>query len=182
MSTINLLPLREKKRLELKELAFLLLAFGVRLSLILGVFTAILITTYFSLLILVKSQDGLIESRQNDERTQRLIEIENRVKSINEQAGKILAKQEGLIVWTPVLEDLSKITPSGVYLINFSYRASAEQIDITGWARSRGKLLVFEDNLKENQYFKTVKGPLSNLIKQSDINFNFKIDLKDKEE
>ncbi len=173
MFKLNLLPPQEKKRLELTEFAFLLISFGCRLAIILIIFVVILITTYFSLFILVKAQDNLIEVRQNDEKTQHQMEIEGKIEKVNQEARRIFIKQSELIIWTPILERLSKITPSGVYLINFSYRASSEEINITGWANNRDKLLVFENLLKESPYFEDLNAPLSNLIKQTDINFSF---------
>ncbi len=173
MFKLNLLPPEEIKRIELTKFAFLLISFGIRLGIILAIFVIILATTYFSLLILVKGQDNSIEARQNDEKIQYQMEVEGKIESINQEAKNILDKQDKLIVWTPIMENLSKVTPDGVYLINFSYRASNDQINITGWARNRDKLLSFENSLKDSMYFEDVDSPLSNLIKQSDINFSF---------
>jgi len=175
MFKINLLPPQERKRLELTKFSFLLISFGIRLVIILIIFVIILITTYFSLLILVKSQDNSIEARQNDEKVQYQIEIEEKIKKVNQEANNIFIKQSEIIVWTPILEELSRINPNGLYLINFSYRSSSEQIDITGWAKDRDGLLKFEEMLKESSYFQEVESPLSNLIKQTDINFSFTV-------
>ena len=178
MIKLNLLPPEERKKIELLEFASLLIFFVFRLSIILIIFIAILITTYFSLNIFVKTQDNLIEIRQSDEKTQYQMEIEEKIENVNQEARRIFIKQNESIVWTPILEELSKITPDGVYLINFSYRASNEKIDITGWASNRDKLLVFENSLKESKYFDNINSPLSNLIKQADINFSFTVEPK----
>ena len=68
---------------------------------------------------------------------------------------------------------IEQITPRGLYLINFSYQASNNKVSLTGWAENRDKLLRFEKLLKETPYFGEVEAPLSNLIKQTDINFSF---------
>jgi len=173
MFKVNLLPPQEKKKLELAELSRLLIFSAVRLVIILAIFILVLVNTYFCLRILINTQNDLIEIRQSDERAQRQAEVEEKIQRLNQDARKIYLKQNDLVLWIPILEDLSKIIPSGIYLINFSYRTSAGQIDLNGWASNRDKLLAFENSLKESSYFKDLESPLTNLIKQTDINFSF---------
>jgi Tfp pilus assembly protein PilN len=173
MLKLNLLPPKEKKELELAELNRLAVSLAFRFLIILIIFVLLLANTYFCLSILIKAQKDLIEIRQSDKEAQHQTEFEEKIKQINREAKQIYAKQNNLIVWTPILEKLSKSTPQGVYLINFSYQASNNQIKISGWAKNRDRLLAFENSLKEVSYFEEVQSPLSNLIKQADINFSF---------
>jgi len=173
MLKLNLLPPKDKRRLELIDFSYLLIFFSFRLAIIFIIFILILITTYFSLLILVNAQDDLIKVRQNNERTQLQMEIEGKIKQTNKEAKQVYVKQNELIVWTPILEKLSKITPQGIYLNNFSYLSINNKINLIGFAENRDRLLAFENSLKEIPYFKEVSAPLSNLIKQTNINFNF---------
>ena len=175
MFGLNLLPSKDKKRLELIDFSYLLIFFGFRLVIIFIIFILILVATYFSLFILVNAQDDLIEARQSNEKTQLQIEIEEKIEQINKEARRVHIKQSELIVWTPILEKLSEITLQGIYLTNFSYLSTDNKINLTGFAEDRDSLLVFEDSLEEIPYFKEVIAPLSNLIKQTDINFNFTI-------
>ena len=173
MFKVNLLPPREKKGLELAKLSRLLAFFTVRLVIILVIFILVLISTYFCLRIFISTQNDLIKARQSDERVQYQIEVEEKIQQLNQDARKIYLKQDGLVLWIPILEELSKITPSGIYLINFSYLAFTDQINLSGWANNRDKLLVFENSLKKSSYFEEIEAPLTNLIKQTDINFSF---------
>jgi len=173
MFKFNLLPPQEKKELELVKFCRLLIFLSFRLIAVLIIFILILATTYLFLSILVKAQSDLIELRQNNEKTKHQVEVEDNIRQINQGAKKVLVKQDESIIWTPILEKISEITPSGIYLIDFSYRASNDQINIVGWARNRDKLLTFENSLKQTPYFKEIESPLSNLIKQTDINFSF---------
>jgi len=179
MFKLNLLPPQLKKELELTELGQWLASFGLRLATILIIFTLILVTTYFSIFILIKTQNDLIEERKGDQRIQHQAEIENKIEQVNEQARQIFIKQDQIITWIPLLEELSQVTPSGVYLINFSFRAIDNQINLTGWARDRDRLLRFEELLNESPYFDEINVPLTNLIKQTDINFNFTLKPKE---
>lgn len=177
MFKINLLPPQEKKKLELIKLSYFSVSLIARFVVVLAIFVLILISTYFSLRILINSQNNLIEIRQSDKKIQRQSEIEKKVQWLNQEAKKINLKQNDLIVWVPILEELSQITSAGIYLINFSYRTPIDQINLNGWASNRDKLLAFENSLKESPYFKEVKSPLTNLIKQTDINFSFTLKL-----
>jgi len=173
MIKINLLPPAEKKQLELASFVRLAISFGVWISVSLIVFVLLLVSTYGSLAILLKDQNRLIEIRRADHKTQRLVEMEEAIKKVNNQLVDIVLKQKELIVWTPALEELSKITPSGIYLNNFIYQSSLNRINITGLANNRDTLLFFQKQLEDSLYFIEIEAPLSNLIKQTNINFSF---------
>jgi Tfp pilus assembly protein PilN len=173
MLKLNLLPPLEKKRLELTELSRLTALLAVWFLVFLVVFVLLLTTTFFSLSILLNEQKKLIEIRQSDPKTQHLLEIEEKIERTNQIIRQICLKQKEIILWTPPLEEISKITPSGIYLTNFSYQAAKNQITLNGWANYRENLLRFQKSLEESSFFEEVKAPLANLVKQKDINFSF---------
>jgi len=173
MIKINLLPSAEKKQLELASFIRLAASFGIWILISLIIFVLLLVSTYGSLAILLKDQNRLIEIRRADRKTQRLVEIEETIKKVNNQLIDIHLKQKELIVWTPVLEELSKITPVEIYLGNFTYQSSLNRISITGLANNRDRLLFFQKQLEDSPYFIEIEAPLSNLIKQTNIDFSF---------
>ena len=142
-------------------------------SIFLLIFTLLLTSTYFYLSILLKAQNNSIEVRKQDERIQLLAELETRIRQANQQVSRIHLKQKDLILWTPILEELAEITPSGIYLTNFSYQASTGEINLNGWANTRNNLLLFQKSLEESSFFEEIEAPLSNLIKQTGIDFSF---------
>jgi type IV pilus assembly protein PilN len=173
MIKLNLLPPQDKKELELADLNRLTVCLVVYLAIFLIIFISLLLTTFFSLSILLKAQDELIEIRKQDTRIQRLITIEEKIKQANQQLSQVYQKQKGLITWTPVFEEIAKITPQGIYLTNFSFQATNNQINLNGWANKREELLSFQKSLEESSHFIEIEAPLSNLLKQTDINFSF---------
>ncbi len=173
MIKLNLLPPKEKRKLELANLNRLVVFLAIRIAIFLFIFTLFLITTYYCLFVLLKEQKRSIEINRNDVRIQHLTKMEEKIENVNQQLDKINLKQKELVIWTPVLEELAKITPSGVYLMNFSYRLSGSKINLSGWAESRDKLIRFKDSLEKSPLFVNLESPLSNLIKQNDINFSF---------
>lgn len=173
MLKLNLLPPSEKKRLELTKLSRLTVLLTVWFLVFLVVFALLLTATFFSLSILLHEQKKLIEIRQSDPKTQHLLEIEEKIERTNQIIRQVCLKQKELILWTSPLEEISKITPSGIYLTNLSYQTTKNQITLNGWANERENLLGFQKLLEESSFFKEVKAPLANLVKQKDINFSF---------
>lgn len=173
MFKLNLLPSQDKKDLELASLSRLIASLAIWFLIFLIIFTLLLISTYFSLSILLEEQKKLIEIRQSDPKTQGVLEIEGKIKQANQIVKQVYLKQEEMILWTPLLEKMTRIVPSGIYLTNFSYKAVDNQITLNGWADWRENLLYFQESLEENSFFKEVEAPLSNLIKQRNIDFSF---------
>jgi len=173
MFRFNLLPPKEKEELELANLNRLLVFFAFRTLFVLLIFTLLLASTYFSLIILLRTQDKLIETRQNNSETQKSLGIGEKIKEANQLINKVYLKQGQLSTWTPLLEEVAKVVPVGVYLANFSYQEDKGIISINGWANTRENLLVFEKSLEESAFFTEIESPLSNLLKQSNIDFRF---------
>jgi len=173
MLKLNLLPPQDKKDLELAKLSRLIVSLAVWFLIFLIIFTLFLVSTYFSLSILLAEQKKLIGIRQSDPKTQEMLEIEEKIKQTNQIVKQVYSKQQEMILWTPPLEEMTKIIPSGIYLTNLSYQAIDNQITLNGWADWRENLLRFQESLEENSFFKEVEAPLSNLIKQRDIDFSF---------
>ena len=173
MFKLNLLPSKDKKDLELASLSRLIASLAVWFLIFSIIFTLLLVSTYFSLSILLEEQKKLMEIRQSDPKTQYMLEIEGKIKQANQIVKQVYLKQEEMILWTPILEKMTKIVPSGIYLTNFSYQAANNKITLNGWANWRENLLYFQESLEKNSFFKEVEAPLSNLIKQRDIDFSF---------
>lgn len=173
MINLNLLPPQQKKEIELANFNRLIVSLGAWLLSILVIFSLLLASAYFCLYIFLKAQNSLIEEKQHDKENQHLTEIEKSIQQANQQIEKVSAKGKDLIIWTPLLEELSKIVPSGIYLKNFSSQTGTYRITISGWANTRDTLLAFEKALKESPCFADIQSPLANLIKQEDISFSF---------
>jgi len=173
MIKLNLLPPKEKKEIELADFNYLIVSFGVYLLFILIIFSLLLASTYFCLVIFLKTQSLLIEDKKGNKENQSLVETEENIKQANQQINKVFIKERDLIVWTPIIEELAQIVPNGIYLNSFSSQTDTNRINISGWANKRDTLLLFQESLEKSPYFVEIKSPLSNLIKQEDIDFSF---------
>lgn len=173
MIKLNLLPPKEKREAKLAGLIHWLVFLAVPISFFLLVFILFLTSTFLSLLIMTKTQDEAIKIRENDFKTQDLLETEEKIAEINQVLDQVHRKQSETVSWTPILEEISKITPKRIYLTNFSYNQSKNTIILIGWAEERKDVLFMEKLLKESPFFDQVNSPLSNLLKQNNIDFSF---------
>jgi len=173
MLRLNLLPPAEKKELMLARLNSLILSLAVWFLILLIIFSLFLASTFFCLSILLKEQKNLIAIRENDPQMQSLLEIEEKIKQTNQTIEQVSSKQQQMILWTSLLEEMTKIVPNGIYLTIFSYQTANNQIILNGWANRRENLLSFQKSLEEDSFFAEVKAPLANLVKEEDIDFSF---------
>ncbi len=171
----NLLPPRIKKEIAASYLAGLLISLSVWMIVCLAVFTAFLASAYLYLSILLNAQEELIAVREADEKAQKMSQMEETVKKVNQRLGKICQKQNELTAWTPFFEIFSSIVPDGVYLTHFTYQGGKNQAELKGYADTRENLLLFQKGMEENICFKDIEAPLSNLIKKTDIAFSFSL-------
>ena len=112
--------------------------------------------------------------------TKELIQLEEKIKGANQKIEKTYGTLRDFKRLTPFLEELAGLIPSGVYLTNLSYQKDAVQIQLNGRADSRENFLLFQKTLKKNPLFTGINSPLSNLVKQKQIDFTLTFKTSDK--
>lgn len=143
-------------------------------------FSAILIGTIllFSVFLLLKSEKANF-TRQvviSEERLRRS-QAENIVPLVRDLNSKIVFLEEG---WKNIEEKSTVISgileekPEGVKINNLFF--DKKKITIQGFSNTRQGLFLLVDNLKKKG-FKKVESPISNIIKEKDIEFSINIDL-----
>ena len=173
MIKLNLLSPKEKEEVKLTDFVRWLSFFITPISIFLIIFILLLTSAFFSLFVMTKAQEEAIKIREGDFKMQRLFKTEEGIAEINQLLAQVHCKQNETISWTLILEEMSKITPKEIYLINFSYNKSKNTISLIGWAEERKDILFMEKLLEESPFFEQVNSPLSNLLKQKEINFSF---------
>lgn len=121
----------------------------------------------------MQSQNRLTQSRQNDFAIQQLTSMEDKIKKDNQLISRVYSKQKQLISWTPLIEELTRLVPDGIYLTNFNYHSANNQISLNGWSDTRENILSFQRALEGSAMFTDVQAPLSNLLKRENIDFSF---------
>ncbi len=177
MLTINLLPPEERKFVRYKEMRRIILFFAGGLVAVF-VIGSVLISPSFLPLYL---------ERRELERSLRLEEEAGRALKVNETFERI-RRLESVIsrvrnfARTPpraseILEELSVLAGSSITLDNVTIKKGGETI-LTGMAPGRRDLLQFEKNLRDSDKFQEISSPLSNIVRETNVNFTLQGKLK----
>ncbi len=192
--TINLLPEKEKKELEMEMVwrkVLLILVFIL-------VFLSLLTLSLFALRTYIITQTEELKTIVSEKR----LTLENsgfqNFKTIINQANENLQKlqkfRERQILLTPLIEKLGKLKPPTIYFTTLSFQKKLKEIKekesdkirqevfaefyISGWADTRETLFLFKKKLAEVEEFKGVYFTPSSWISPSDVNFSFSFQIK----
>jgi Tfp pilus assembly protein PilN len=179
---INLLPLEQKEEIFSRKRLRLVLVLGILFFSFLISLSLILFSIKISLLGDLEVQRTLLEERGEE------ISFNQEMKEIIENSNLTFSNLDSFyqkrLDLTQVLEKISKLLPSGTYLINFKFNRPQKkeeflaQISLSGFSESREVLLSFKENLGKEAEFAEVYFPPENWVKPSDINFTVTFKLK----
>lgn len=175
---INLLPPKAKQKLKLSILEREIIIVG---SLIISLVLSLMIFLGVIFLILYRNQIQVQESNVLLGQAQ---ELEEQVSALNKELANFINQQleyisqiqKSQISWSAILEKLAQITPSNTRLEFLEILDN--KVQINGFARSRDDVLSFQRILEQEKQFTEIESPLSNFVKQKDINFTFSFKLK----
>lgn len=169
MIRLNLLPIKEKRILRRQRIQQLIVV-----SLLIFIISISLISLeFFWAKKLLKDNFPSYDIYLN--RNKLLVE---NVKSINAQLATIDKIQKEYIEVSPILLALSKIGSADLQIRLFNFDKEKNYFQLKGWAKNRENLLKFQADLEKIEFFKNVKTPISNLLKQEDIDFELSGELK----
>ncbi|HCC05530.1 TPA: hypothetical protein DEP58_04505 [Patescibacteria group bacterium] len=80
---------------------------------------------------------------------------------------------------TTLLDEVFKERPSGISITGFSYKRNDSVLALQGIASTRDLVVPFARALEANQYFEEAPVPISNLAKNTNLDFNLSIILED---
>src|SRR3989344_6752845 len=170
MLTINLLPGEEKKTVRLEERRRLMLFFASLFSSIAAVGIILLLPSYISM---VFEREGLQDlARLEEEASSKLGVRETVVKTTNIKAVVSSIKTYGGEVpkASNIFSEFMGKPRSGVTISAFTSKKGGA-FSLRGAASTRKDLLELEKSLRESGWFEDFASPISNIIRETDINF-----------
>ncbi len=176
MIKLNLLPPQEKEILASEKIHRWVIFYGSAILGILFIFAALLGVIWIFIGVQLKSVASNLEAIQNSFRGQDLKTQHTAVPNLNKYLEKIHGIQRNQKSYSSFLVALTKIMPEGIRLDSLSVDESNEVI-LNGYAPKRELVISFKDSLERSNLFENIESPLSNLIKETDINFYFKFKL-----
>ncbi|MEA1925774.1 MAG: PilN domain-containing protein [Patescibacteria group bacterium] len=178
---INLLPPEQKDKLRDLRIVGIIFKIGTTALFSLGIFWIFLQFCNQAIIIQKNVFDKGFTQFTHTDSFKEVQKSQNEIKQYSKQAKQI---RSGLIAknscWN-VINEINCIIPDDVYLKKLSIYESEEEeetLKLNGFAFHRQSLLLFEKKLKENEMFTNVESPISNLVMNENISFEFKAVLK----
>lgn len=179
MIRLNLLPPKEKGNLKLEEIQRWIWVWTAALTLALVFFLIVLATIYFSLISGSKAARENYQFIQQSAQGETLKSQQDLINNFNDRLARIASLQEKHKYYSQALIEILSLLPSGIRLESLVINEK-KQVTLSGFAPDREKIIVFKEALEKSNKFENIENPLSNLLKQTDINFYFKFDLTDR--
>jgi len=175
---INVLPIKNKIAIKREYLKRLLIVFGI------FSFIVFFIAIIFSALIFFlvnKEKKNSAEYLSLVEKHSTLSDGEGISSFISEINSKVKIYEEnkrtGRII-NEVVKKIIEVKPAGIKINSFSFKKN--NISFAGISETRSELIYFSDKLKNSGEFKKINSPLSNFLKEKNIEFNISIELYEK--
>lgn len=174
---INLLPPKEKKRIQKIYRARRLRATSWLVIVLVLVSIGMLVPVY----LLSRSTEMLAETKKQelsrDANSLNPLEVKEEIFLINKKV-RVLADNDHTKIYD-LFSDITQSKRSGISIVAVSFRPS--EISISGNARNRETLLSFRRDLEQKGYSKKVDLPVSNFAQNIDIDFSIKVTLDEEE-
>ena len=176
MLSINLLPLEEKKIVQMQETTRAVRFFTLLAILIVAAGFVLLLPSY--LYTFLTSQDLARSLRLEEEDTQhtQVSEVLRKAKKTKDTLDEVHAYLETPSGISARVEKLF-VAGEGIIITSFSITKTGE-MTIEGAAATRSQLLWFEDTLRGSGDFLTVTFPLVNFVRERDVKFAAHMTLK----
>jgi hypothetical protein len=176
MVTLNLLPPREKEKIASRRALRKAVIFGFSSLFLVVIFLAFLSSVWWYLLIQLRSAEDILKQFEANPQNTAFREFKKEVDEINRELKYIDQLQAETKNYPLYLEKLADLKKEG---IKFKRLAVGEdKIILDGYAPTREVLLSFKDVLAASPYFEKLETPLSNFLKQTEIDFSFSFQIK----
>lgn len=171
---MNLLPLRQKKRIKLLILYQNIIFSG----LILIILIVVLIIFLGGALIFLNFKYQEIERKVIAEQsriiyTETVEGMERKVAEVNRELVSLKKFQDRQSRFNQIIENIYNDLLSDVQVHSFNMDDKTKRVIITGYSATREDLLEIKNTLESSLSYENVDFPLSNLVNSKNINFRF---------
>lgn len=169
---MNLLPPYQREIIQKEIIARLLfVALGI-----MSFFALIFLVLMYNVLLYINLQTPAVITRLAAEQgTQKANMVELVEKDINELNSALVSidkiRKKEAFNFPYILRVIGAVMPQGAKVKSITYQSG--NLVISGHADERPQVLKLKENLEKEKVFKNINSPLSNIIKERDINFNF---------
>lgn len=175
----NLLPNEQKKSLEVEYYTRLVTVVVLLLagSVMIGIFA--LVPGYIHIIFELQTQEKLLESqKENIEDTRSLAQ------ELSQSSAMLtfLEKETSQEKLTTLLREVLRERPSGIVLTGFSYNRNNAKLSLQAVAATRDLVVPYTQAIEASTYFETAPVPLSDLAKNTNLEFHLNVTVAEQKE
>lgn len=176
MITLNILPPEEKEIIATQQALRKILVMGSLSLVFILIFLLLLSSIWLLLTVQLKSTEAIFKEAEASAQGKAFQELRKEINKINQQLQNVDQLQNKTRNYSFVLERLTELVPPGIRFKNIFINEN--DIFLKGHATTREALISFKDVLEKSPYFEEIKSPLSNFLKQREIEFSFSFKIK----
>ncbi len=173
---MNLLPPYQREIIrEAITTRFLFVALGI-MSFLALIFLVLMYNVLLYINLQTPAVIGRLATEQGTQKANQVALVERDINELNSALINIdkIRKKESFN-FPYILRVIGSVMPKGTKMKSITYQGG--NIAISGHADERPQVLKLKENLEKEKVFKNINSPLSNIIKERDINFSFSFSL-----
>lgn len=170
MLSTNLLPPQQKNIIWFEEMRRYVRFFAIAAALIFVAASALLSPSYLPIIITTRDFERRFSMEEETARTLQSAETIGEAKQLKRRLQSLKERFSAPPKASPLLSQFLGELPSGIIVSSFALKKDGE-VSMRGEAETRRGLLEFEQILRESEKFEAISSPLSNIIRETDINF-----------
>lgn len=174
--TINLLPPEKKKELKGLRVVGVIFKIGVSAMIALVVLFVFLLFCVEAILIQKRAFDKEIDQFVSMKHYQEVKKSQEDIKQYNNQAQQIKRGFSNKENYWELINEINGVMPDDIFLKRMLIAEGT--LRFSGFALHRETLLVLDGRLKESERFSDVESPISNIVANENIEFEFNMKIK----
>lgn len=169
---MNLLSPQQKGEIQTDIFKRFLFVFSGIFLLWAATFVALAYNTALYLELQIPSIEERLQAEQETQRANIVQEVEGDIRELNDTLLTIEEiREKGSFNFPYILRVLGRMVPEGTTLRSITFQG--KNMIIQGHADERQGVLTLKENLEKESIFTNVLSPLSNIVKERDIDFSF---------
>lgn len=174
---INLLPDEQKAVIRAEYRRRIIVALGWFAALMIATNIILLVPAWFAFTAQEQELTRQLDAIEKGSLFTRVTEIESSIRTLNSEIRQYRAEERRVEHATPAFDAVLESRGAGVAITTLSFAASPKMADgrarlvILGNASDRASLLAFSDRLKAQPGVEVVESPISNLLRETDVDY-----------
>ncbi len=176
MIRLNLIPANKKEEIERADRLHQVFKWEVSMAFLIMVLFVILLSVYS--IVRVNLQAVTSESGSaNSGKYAQLKQYDEKLKEANDEVAIADKIQAGQFYWSELFNKINALISPGIKLAGIN--TQNYDVYLTGNADTRDNLMSFEEKLKGESCFQNVNLPISDLVSQTNVDFQIQFTIKD---